>query len=285
MFNRALSLKRKILRALKAQFGLTEKQKNSSSLGRKPVVSISNSGSETEILGLEPSGDGVPHIKYGSPRASDVASSEEVIHDSAAPAIDAIPVSGLRSKTPLSVVVPSKPPEPIAAQTPLDSPVCDTSHTADVSRPNPNPALAQEFAAHVEGFEQVQGELQTATSRARSMPLSPYADPMRKLRDSYIRTMHKMAQEEAKMNPLSPGPVSPLEKDRSPLFSYLHTRRTSADDEEEEFCRLAVMKTKCNRSQTCTNMSHHITSQSTQVRSFFADLCVEFYSVASGPIN
>ncbi|KAL3688225.1 hypothetical protein R1sor_014534 [Riccia sorocarpa] len=252
MFERALSLRRKILRALKAQFRLEK----SSSLARKPGAVISNSRSEMDILGLGPSDDddGVPQVKYSSQRPLDVVSSEEVIHDPAAPAIDAIPVRGLRSKIPLSVVVPPKPPVPIAAQTPLDTPVCGSSRSADVSRPNPSPARSQEFAAHVEGFQQVQRQLhRRAITRVRSMPVTsndPLADPMRKLRDSYLRIMHKMAQEEAKMNPLSPATVSTVEKDHSRLFDYLYRRRTPADDEEEEFCRLAVMKTKFNRSQS-----------------------------------
>ncbi|KAL2641349.1 hypothetical protein R1flu_008936 [Riccia fluitans] len=240
MIKRALSLRKKILRALKAQF----RPGKSSSLPRKPVAVIGNK-SATEILGLEPSDDGVPQVRCNFVAPANVLSSE----DHTDPGIDAMSVPQLTSKTPLSIVVHPKTPVPIAGQTSLDMPV---SSGGLESRPNPGPAVAQEFGAQVEEFQEVRRVLHKRPcgfSRATSIPV-PGSDPMRKLRDSYVRLMHQMAQEEAKANPLSPGPVPNMNSDQSRLFEYLDRRRTPEDDEEEEFCRLAVMRAKFNRSQT-----------------------------------
>ncbi|KAL2652636.1 hypothetical protein R1flu_020764 [Riccia fluitans] len=290
MFERALSLRRKILRALKAQF----RPGKSSSLPRKPVAVISNT-SDTEILGLEPVGDGVPQVLYNNVRPADVLSSE----DHTAPEIDANSPRELILKTPLSIVVPPKTPVPIAAQTPLDTPV--SRGGGRESRPNTSLALAQEFGTQVEEFHEGRRrrQLHNRFSRATSMPTSmSVSDPMIKLRDSYLRIMHKMAQEEAKTNPLSPGSVPIVDSDQSHLFDYVHRRRTPADDEEEEFCRLAEAKVTprsiqvdivrgkiCSIGVASTNTVHHFTSQPTHVLFGHADKLSAFWSRGNAMIK
>ncbi|KAG6547535.1 hypothetical protein Mapa_010983 [Marchantia paleacea] len=235
MFERALSLRRKLLRALKVHhwFG------KSSSLSPSPDVTIHKAKPELE----EPAADGVPAgIRYTSVHSD----SEIAIVCTLRPSsdIDAAPRRELTSKTPLAIVIPPKKPVQAIAQSPLRTP---DSNRAGSSRASPT--QSHEFASEVERFQRLQVQ-RRAITRARSMPLS-ISDPMRKLRDSYVRIMHKMAHAEATQNPLSPSSALVMnDSGSSRVFDYVHRRRTPADEEEEEFCRLHVMRTKYNRSQS-----------------------------------
>ncbi|BBM98125.1 hypothetical protein MPTK1_1g11020 [Marchantia polymorpha subsp. ruderalis] len=227
MLERALSLRRKILRALKVQnwFG------KGSNLSPSPDVTIHKAKPELE----EGAADGVPAgIRYTSAHSdSDIG-----IVCTLRPACER---RELTPNTPLAIVIP---PAPGIAQSPLRTPDCSRAGSSRSS-----PTQSHEFASEVERFQRLQVQ-RRAITRARSMPLS-IEDPMRKLRDSYVRMMHQMAHDDATQNPLSPSSALVMnESGSSRVFDYVHRKRTPADEEEEEFCRLHVMRTKFQRSQS-----------------------------------